>query len=222
MNLLPAIIAALVAAAPSDRVRKALDDVLAKGSYQTELPSVAAEEVSTRRAVPAAEREAGQAPVAFSLGRAVPVLFWAALAALAVVALVALWPAADGPGPAPDAPTAPGAPRPPPRPGARPALTKVDELARMGDFGAAIHQLLLCALDELGSRASSARAPSLTAREVLDRARPTESARSALAMIVAEAERVHFGGRAAGKAEYERCLAEFRRFQEERRPKGRG
>jgi hypothetical protein len=181
-----------------------------------------ADEVSAGRAAPAAEREAVPAPVAFSLGRAAPVLFWAALAALAVVALIALWPASDGPGPALDAPPAPGAPRPPPGPGARPSLTKVDERARAGDFGGAIHQLLLCALDELGSRASSARAPSLTAREVLDRARPTESARPALAMIVAEAERVHFGGRAAGKADYERCLAEFRRFQEERRPKGRG
>jgi hypothetical protein len=206
MELLPAVLVAVLAAVPADDVRRAAREVLAGGGYQKDLPAAGA-----AVAPPVAPARTGIRLPTFGGGLLTSVAFWAAVIILVAAGLSALWP--SGPSfanlPAPPA----AAPRPPPREGPHPSLARVEELAREGQFGRAIHALLLCMIDELRSRSPAARTPSLTARELTARVQVHESQRRALAAVVDEAERVHFGGRRAGADEYERCLEAFQRFR---------
>jgi hypothetical protein len=104
--------------------------------------------------------------------------------------------------------------RPPtPRPRLRIGpLTDVEELARQGRFGEAIHLLLLHLFAALQRRPATAPAPAHTGREVLARTTLASDAKAALAVLVAAAENVHFGGRVAGREDYENCLGHYRRF----------
>ena len=85
-------------------------------------------------------------------------------------------------------------------------LTDVEDLARLGRFGEAIHLLLLHLFDALQRRPATAPAPAHTGREVLARTRLAADARAALGVLVLAAEGIHFGGRAAVREDYEACL----------------
>jgi hypothetical protein len=105
------------------------------------------------------------------------------------------------------------APAPPPRRALRIGpLTDVEELARQGRFGEAIHLLLMHLFAALQRRPTTAPAPAQTNREVLARTRLAGEARAALGVLVSAAEMVHFGGREAAREDYENCLGHYRRF----------
>ena len=91
-------------------------------------------------------------------------------------------------------------------------LTDVEDLARQGRFGEAIHLLLLHLFAALQRRPATAPAPAHTGREVLARTRLAAQARDALGVLVTAGEKVHFGGRAASREDYDACLAHYRRF----------
>jgi hypothetical protein len=91
-------------------------------------------------------------------------------------------------------------------------LTDVEDLARQGRFGEAIHLLLLHLFAALQRRPATAPAPAHTGREVLARTRLASQAHDALAVLVTAAEKVHFGGREASREDYDACLAHYRSF----------
>jgi hypothetical protein len=110
--------------------------------------------------------------------------------------------------PAPE-PERPAAPRQRLRIG---PLTDVEELARQGRYGEAIHLLLLHLFAALQRRPTTAPAPSHTGREVLARTKLASDAKAALGVLVTAAESIHFGGRVAAREDYENCLGHYRRF----------
>jgi len=99
------------------------------------------------------------------------------------------------------------------RPGATPAeaaaapapslASPAAELAARGDYAGAIHALLLEALAGLGQPL----APAWTSWDIVGRLALPEGARDALSELVRTVEVTRFGGRAAGRTEYERCAA---------------
>lgn len=93
-------------------------------------------------------------------------------------------------------------------------LTDVEDLARQGRYGEAIHLLLLHLFAALQRRPATASPPAHTGREVLARTRLAGPAREALGVLVAAAERIHFGGREASREDYDACLGHYRRFLE--------
>ena len=106
----------------------------------------------------------------------------------------ALAPTADPPPPAIDAPDA----------------DESERLAEAGDFSAAIHLLLLLAVDRLQGHGRAVLPRCLTSREVLGRARPPGEAGDALAGLVAAVEASHFGETAADEATWRRCRDGYR------------
>lgn len=199
-------------------VQRAAESVLARTDYQRRLPYGGAEPdggagLRLGRAAPGAD-EGTPRPLSVSVP---PMLVWI-LAAAAGLALV-LWArhefghATRLPSLAADESETDGrAPPTLPRRGPRaPVLDDAERLAAEGRFAEAIHALLL------GSLARLAPARALTAREVLRQADVGDEARSALAALVGEAERVHFAGGAAGAGEFERCREHWRRFGAARR-----
>jgi len=93
-------------------------------------------------------------------------------------------------------------------------LGDADELARRGQYGEAIHVLLLRTLQELARRLPERLPPSLTSREILGRVRMPDEARRALSVLVSAAEVSHFGGAAPGEADFAACRQHFQRFAE--------
>ena len=91
-------------------------------------------------------------------------------------------------------------------------LADPDALANEGDYGQAIHAILLLVLERLRGRIGFAPRPSLTSREIMARATLAEGARAALSLIVRMAELSHFGGRAPSEADYQRCREGYRRL----------
>jgi hypothetical protein len=218
MELLPAVFVSLLAAASDDPVRRAVERVLAGGSYQTDLPSA-----TTALPAPRVTAPVGGASIRWpGLAGAGPLMravIWAGVVVVVALALTALWPSMSG---VAALPPPPAMPRPPPRGSpSRLTLGQVEQLASEGRFGPAIHGLLLCALHELQPRSPAARLPGLTAREVMERVHLRDPERQALGAVLAAAERVHFGGRPAGEDEYRRCLAEYHRFRGQPRAGGR-
>ena len=106
----------------------------------------------------------------------------------------ALAPTGDPPPPAIDAPDA----------------DESERLAEAGDFSAAIHLLLLLAVDRLQGHGRAVLPRCLTSREVLGRARPPGEAGDALAGLVAAVEASHFGETAADEATWRRCRDGYR------------
>ena len=99
----------------------------------------------------------------------------------------------------------------PPMPGVEaPDADDAERLARAGDFSAAIHLLLLLAIDRLERHRGTVLPRCLTSREVLARARPSGEAGVALARLVAAVEASHFGGSAADEATWHRCRDGYR------------
>jgi Domain of unknown function (DUF4129) len=216
------LVGLLAAAAQPGDPREAARQVLARGRYQTDLPSASRRPSgeATPSDGPSAARSRG--PSAPSSGAAAPriplppaILVWALLAGALVVGLA--WAArqairagkgADEEPP----PLAADPPRPEPRALRIGPLTDVEDLARAGRYGEAIHLLLLHLFAALQRRPATAPAPAHTGREVLSRTRLASEARAALAVLVQAAEAVHFGGRQAGREDYENCLGHYRRF----------
>lgn len=218
------LVGLLAAAAQPGDPREAARAVLARGRYQTELPDAAPGQ--PRAAEPVREDGRGSArgePRASRGGRAafptIPLppaaLLWAVLAGLIVTALV--WAVRQAVVSRRGADANPAsAPEAEPRRLSRALrigpLTDVEDLARQGRFGEAIHLLLLHLFAALQRRPTTAPAPAHTAREVLARTRLAAEARSALGVLVSAAERIHFGGREAVREDYENCLGHYRRF----------
>jgi hypothetical protein len=89
-------------------------------------------------------------------------------------------------------------------PGA-PAEGDLETLVRRGDYGAAIHLLLLRAVERLSGRGRRI-AAGHTSREVLSASSDLPPpAHGALGELVAAVERYLFGGRDPGPADFERC-----------------
>ncbi len=85
------------------------------------------------------------------------------------------------------------------------ALGEADRLARQGDFGAALHLLLLYCLNEMRRRFGLGLPPSLTSREILGLSVLPEIRRTGLSVIVSAVEISHFGGRPVDEATYRSC-----------------
>jgi hypothetical protein len=91
-------------------------------------------------------------------------------------------------------------------------LGDAEALAARGDYGEAIHALLLRTLQEL-VRSSAVRVPpALTSREILGRVPLADDPREALAGLITAVEVTHFGGDAATQDDYVRCRTQFQRF----------
>ena len=223
--------AVLAAATPSAAAQPAeaggmhprLEEVLAGGEFQTELPGHDAEAgtVSQGR-----ERERGDglrrgleglgrvvAPLARLLDGLLAVLPWLVLA-LGVVLLLLLLARESGrwlryrkPATVPRAePPQPAAPAPPPE------LTEIEALAGRGDFAAAAHLLLLRTLRHLAECGQARVAAAATSREVLRSVTLPAESRDALGTLVATVERGHFGGVELSTEDWQRSLESHRRL----------
>jgi hypothetical protein len=216
----------LLAAAPPADPREAARQVMERGGYQTDLPAASprprAESPESTRAPREASPGSGRGEPRTTRGGAVPgiplppaALVWAILAGLFLIALAWAARQAIRSRQGEDAEPAPVA-EPPPSPARRVLrigpLTDVEDLARQGRFGEAIHLLLLHLFAALQRRPATAPAPAHTSREVLARTRLAGEARAALGVLVSAAERIHFGGREAVREDYENCLGHYRRF----------
>lgn len=194
----------LLSPPPPEAVRAAVDAVYADAGIQRELPGAreAGREVGAPRRIPATTPSRGpSAGARTAAGAASSVFLWglvvvavgAVVAVLARAALAARATRRVGPGPA----VGKGGP-PVPASSPVPAPGDVDALVAAGRFDAAVHALLLQALDALG--AGSAALPSAwTSREALARAGLGGEGRAGLAALVEGVERSRFGGRALGR-----------------------
>ncbi len=91
-------------------------------------------------------------------------------------------------------------------------LGDADEWARRGNFGEAIHTLLLRTLQELVRSSAVRVAPAQTSREILARVPLLADAREALAGLITAVELTHFRGAVATLDDYQHCRAQFDRF----------
>jgi hypothetical protein len=213
-----ASLALLATVAVSDAdLRGRAQSIVTKGGYQATLPSGTAAPTTPP---PAGSRPRNARPPRVGAPGGVPLIpvgvLWPVVAAIGIAVLVlVLWRVIQA---------RRGRERPTrartPEGGAAPArrslrigpLTDVEDLARQGRFGEAIHQLLLHLFAALQRRPATAPAPAHTGREVLARTRLASQAHEALGVLVLAAEKIHFGGRPASREDYEACLAHYRRF----------
>lgn len=96
-----------------------------------------------------------------------------------------------------------------PSPAALPGPDEVDRLAQRGEYGAAIHLLLLQAVALVTERTGRRFPPGHTSRQVLATAGLQSPLRSALGVLVRAVERHLFGGRKSGATDFERCRDAF-------------
>ena len=89
-------------------------------------------------------------------------------------------------------------------------LADAEALAGAGQYGEAIHTLLLACLEELRRRRDPEQPFSLTSREIARRLALDEGAKSAFVAIVAAAELSHFGGWRPDASDYRACLESYR------------
>ena len=87
-----------------------------------------------------------------------------------------------------------------------------DELARRGDYAAAMHLLLLTSLGDLRRRLDLRFADSLTSREILRHVTLEDAGKRAFAALVVAVELVHFGARPAGNNDYAEARDHFDRL----------
>jgi uncharacterized protein DUF4129 len=95
---------------------------------------------------------------------------------------------------------------------ARESLHEADRSAVSGDWGSAIHILLLTSIDLLRRRVGQDVPAALTSRELVGVAQVDEQRRGDFAALVQVAELCHFGGRPADRALYDRCRAHYERL----------
>jgi len=81
-----------------------------------------------------------------------------------------------------------------------------EAFARRGEFGEAVHSVLVLALASVG-RAGSGLPPAWTSREILAAAKLGGSAQEAFGSLVRAVEVTRFGGMPATEADYRRALA---------------
>ncbi|MEL6907611.1 MAG: DUF4129 domain-containing protein [Planctomycetota bacterium] len=79
------------------------------------------------------------------------------------------------------------------------------DLADEGNYGEAVHAMLLLALKQLADRGGLAARHSATSREILGDTPLDAAARQHLEVLVAGVEAWWFGGRELTRAEYDRC-----------------
>jgi hypothetical protein len=222
--LVGVVLAASSASAGNDRVERARAAVLTD-VYQRALPGDGATAGSDAPTLHPGERGAGAEPAVDTrdepggfetglLGRIVNLLMWGAL--IVGTVLLAFWIGAellafgaDNAALADEAPVAPEGPdlRVIERP-----LGDAEELAARGEYGEAIHTLLLRTLQELVRSAEVRVSAAMTSREILGRVPLAADARDALAGLITAVEITHFGDDPATAADYERCRAQFQRF----------
>jgi hypothetical protein len=229
LPLVCALVPLLLASPGPNEARARAREVL--NDYQSQLPAdevepgldgKAGRDSSGRDRQPAAPRRrleldhGGQG--AGALGSIAQLLLWAIMAV--VVALGAFWLASEMGGFTSDAVGSRRAERPdapldaPDRAVVERPLGDADELAGRGQFGEAIHVLLLRTLHELARRLPERLPPSLTSREILARVRIPGDARDALAALVGAVEISHFGGMTPDQADFLHCRQHFQRFAE--------
>ena len=213
-----ASLALLATVAVSDAdLRGRAQSIVTKGGYQATLPSGTAAPTTPP---PTGTRPRSARPPRVGAPGGVPLIpvgvLWPVVAAIGIaVLMLVLWRVIEA---------RRGRERPArvrtPEGGGAPArrslrigpLTEVEDLARQGRFGEAIHLLLLHLFAALQRRPATAPAPAHTGREVLARTRLASQAHEALGVLVLAAEKIHFGGRPASREDYEACLAHYRRF----------
>ncbi len=89
------------------------------------------------------------------------------------------------------------------------AQIAAEDLARQGNFGEAMHIMLLQSVNEMRRRLDISIAASLTSREILYRVNLAPEAGAALADIIRRVEISYFGGYQPEEAEYQACLRSF-------------
>lgn len=89
------------------------------------------------------------------------------------------------------------------------AQIEADDLAGRGQYGEAMHVLLLKSLAEIRLRLGTSFAVSLTSREILRKVSLPQTGTGALSAIVQSVEQTYFGGRPAGREDYLGCRQEF-------------
>lgn len=89
------------------------------------------------------------------------------------------------------------------------ARLEADDLAEQGQYGEAMHVLLLNSLAEIRLRLGTSFAASLTSREILRRVSLPQTGSRAFGAIVQSVERTYFGGKPASRDEYLGCRQEF-------------
>lgn len=89
------------------------------------------------------------------------------------------------------------------------AQLEADDLAGRGQYGEAMHVLLLKSLAEIRLRLGTSFAVSLTSREILRKVSLPQTGTGALGAIVQSVEQTYFGGRPAGREDYLGCRQEF-------------
>jgi hypothetical protein len=153
-----------------------------------------------------------------TLGPALRVLFWIAIAGLAL--LVVIWAARaainyrrryqpyrlGGPNLGAEPSLQPGAQR------VQALLEEADRLAAEQRFEEAAHVLLFRTIADLESRRPRAVRPALTSRDIAALGEIPPPARGAFAAIAELVERSFFGGRPVGAAEFATCRGAYLRF----------
>ena len=89
------------------------------------------------------------------------------------------------------------------------AQLEADDLAGRGQYGEAMHVLLLKSLAEIRLRLGTSFAVSLTSREILRKVSLPQMGTGALGAIVQSVEQTYFGGRPARREDYLGCRQEF-------------
>lgn len=226
-SIVCALFAVLLASPGPAEMRQRAREIVGEG-YQRELPQGEAErgrgaaDRSSDR-LPAtprrrAEHTRGQDRGGFgALGSIAQMLMWALMAA--VLALGAMWIIRELAGYTGDVEGARGevderSREAPDRAVIERPLGDAEELARRGQFGEAVHVLLLRTLQELARRLPERLPPSLTSREILARVRIPDDARRPLAALVGAVEVSHFGGVEPVESDFHHCRQHFERFAE--------
>jgi len=89
------------------------------------------------------------------------------------------------------------------------AQLEADDLARQGQYGEAMHVLLLKGLNEIRRQLGISFAVSLTSREILRRVQLSDVGRQSLSAIIRSVELTYFGGEDAGQSDYSDCRSNF-------------
>lgn len=215
----------LAGAAPA-RVLEAADDAPPAGRTPDEIRALAERVVADeafQRELPGDEPDRPRRPFALPplVAQVLRWLLYAVLAAALVAAVVALGStlfgrvrdrrggAAVGGArrPVPEAGPAPGHRGGPPR---RRSLEEVEALAAAGEYGEAVHGLLLLALERLSERTGRRFRPSRTSREILRTGGLDDASRRPLTVLVAAVEQALFATLPLAAADYERCREAYR------------
>jgi hypothetical protein len=91
-------------------------------------------------------------------------------------------------------------------------LSDADALAESGNYGDAVHLILLRSIQDIDKHRPAAVKPASTSREIARLGALPDSARSAFATIARVVERSLFGGDAVAAADFKVCRAEYERF----------